>query len=121
MARILIVDDEQSHRLLLAEILKKEGHEICAEAQNGKEALTYFLQYKPDLVTMDLYMPENDGLEGIQSIYAQDPDAKIIVTTSTNENKQLMQTVKSLVDYYIQKPFDEKEIIAAVNNALDKD
>lgn len=121
MAKILIVDDQKAHRDLLKSILRKAGHTICAEAKNGEEALKAFIKHSPDITTMDLYMPKNDGLKGIQAIYTEDPDANIIVTTAANENKQLMQTIKSIVTAYIQKPFDETEILKAVDKALTRE
>lgn len=121
MATILIVDDNAAHRLLLKQIVEAEGHTVCGEAIDGKEALDLYKSTNADIVAMDLCMPENDGLVGIKDIYDYDINAKIIVTTATSENKQLMQTVKTIVNGYIQKPFEKKQIINAINEALSED
>lgn len=121
MAKILIVDDDAGHRLLLKQILETAGHNICAEAENGEEAIVQYKKHFPDIITMDLYMPDSDGIKGINAIYKANIDAKIIITTAIHENRHLMQTLKNLVCAYVEKPFDKKEILKAVNKALSED
>lgn len=121
MATILIVDDNAAHRLLLKQIVESEGHTVCGEAIDGEEAIDLYKETNPDIVAMDLCMPDSDGLVGIKEIYNYNINAKIIVTTATSENKQLMQTVKTIVSSYIQKPFNKTQIITAINEALCED
>lgn len=118
--RILIVDDNQDHRMLLKNILEEANYQVVGEGSDGKEALTMYKEVKPDLVTMDIKMPQSDGIEGIKNIFDYDSSAKIIVTTIVDENMTLMQTVKAIVADYVTKPFNKNKVLAAVKEALEE-
>ncbi len=87
MARILIVDDSAVMRLNLRKILMESGHEIIAEAPNGKVALNMYEKYKPDLVTMDITMPVMSGVDATGFIVSKYPDAKIVMISALNQKK----------------------------------
>ena len=79
MARILVVDDAAFMRKMLGDALTKGGHSVCGEATNGEEAVLRFSELKPDVVTLDITMPEKDGLTALKEILALDPRARIVL------------------------------------------
>ncbi|MFA4647638.1 response regulator [Pyrococcus kukulkanii] len=118
MARILIVDDAAFMRMLLKKILTQAGHEIVGEASNGKEAVEKYKQLKPDLVTMDIVMPEMDGITAVKEIMKIDPNAKIIMITAVGQEAKVMEALKSGAKGYIVKPFQAQKVIEEVNRVL---
>lgn len=108
--KVLIVDDTAFMRILMRNIVEKNGYEVAGEAANGKEAIDKYLELKPDLVTMDITMPEMDGLEALQEIKKLDTDAKIIMCTAIDEEERMIKAIElGALEYFI-KPFDEERI-----------
>ncbi|AEC52048.1 chemotaxis response regulator [Pyrococcus sp. NA2] len=118
MARILIVDDAAFMRMLLKKILTQAGHEVVGEASNGREAVEKYKQLKPDLVTMDIVMPEMDGITAVKEIMKIDPNAKIIMITAVGQEAKVMEALKSGAKGYIVKPFQAQKVIEEVNRVL---
>ncbi|CAB50460.1 response regulator [Pyrococcus abyssi] len=118
MARILVVDDAAFMRMLLKKILTQAGHEVVGEASNGKEAVEKYKQLKPDLVTMDIVMPEMDGITAVKEIMKIDPNAKIIMITAVGQEAKVMEALKSGAKGYIVKPFQAQKVIEEVNRVL---
>ncbi|AFK22137.1 response regulator [Pyrococcus sp. ST04] len=118
MARILIVDDAAFMRMLLKKILTQAGHQVVGEASNGKEAVEKYKQLKPDLVTMDIVMPEMDGITAVKEIMKIDPNAKIIMITAVGQEAKVMEALKSGAKGYIVKPFQAQKVIEEVNRVL---
>lgn len=118
MANILIVDDAKFIRLLLKDILSANGHNIVGEATDGSEAIMLYEQFKPDLVTMDIVMPQVSGVEAVKAIMAKDPNAKIIMISSMGQNSLVMESILEGAKDFIVKPFDEMTVIEVVNKAL---
>ncbi len=118
MANVLIVDDSLYLRVMIKKILKKLGHEIVAEAGNGNEAIEAFQQHNPDLVTMDVVMPELNGLEAIRELMKINPKVSIIVVTALGHEPMIRQAVKLGAKDFVIKPFKQEELIKAVNSAL---
>jgi two-component system chemotaxis response regulator CheY len=122
MARIMIVDDAAFMRQMLGNILKGEGHEICAEASNAKEAIEKYKECKPDLITMDIVMPmmeELDGLGAVKEIIKVDPDAKILIISVKAQNSLIVEVMSRYgVKDFINKPFQPSRLIEAVKNIL---
>lgn len=116
--RILIVDDAVFMRMKLKDILTKNGYEVVDEAQNGQEAFEKYQALKPDIVTMDITMPEVDGLEALKMIKAQDPNAKVIMCSAMGQQGMVMDAIKSGAKDFIVKPFDTDRVINAVAKAL---
>ena len=85
MAKILVVDDAMFMRKLLGDILTKAGHEVVAEAGNGQEAFDKYKEHKPDVVTMDITMPEVTGIEGVKMITEAFPDAKVLMCSAMGQ------------------------------------
>ena len=121
MARVLIVDDALFMRKMLSDILKKEGIEICGEAENGKEAIEKFKELKPDLVTMDIVMPkmeEVDGVAAVKEIIKMDPQAKIIMVSAMGQQSMVIDAIKMGAKDFIVKPFDKSRVQQAIDNVL---
>jgi two-component system, chemotaxis family, chemotaxis protein CheY len=118
VARILIVDDAKFMRLTLNNILKKAEHEVVAEADNGLKAVKLYRELQPDLVTMDITMPEMDGIEAVKQIKSEFPDAKIIMCSAMGQQKMVVEAIEAGAKDFLVKPFDEHRVIDAINRVL---
>ncbi|MGM9926352.1 MAG: response regulator [Bacillus sp. (in: firmicutes)] len=118
MARILIIDDAKFMRMTLANILLKANHEIVGEGENGKQAIELYKTLLPDLVTMDITMPEMGGIEAVRVIKEQFPDAKIIMCSAMGQQKMVVEAIETGAKDFIVKPFDELRVTDAVNRVL---
>jgi two-component system chemotaxis response regulator CheY len=118
MARILVVDDAAFMRKVLTDALSKGGHEVVAEASNGVEALERFQDAKPDLTTLDITMPEVDGLEALRNILASDPAAKVIMCSALGAEDKVLEAIKLGAKDFVVKPFQPDRVLDAVGRAL---
>ncbi|PLR81787.1 two-component system response regulator [Bacillus canaveralius] len=118
MAKILIVDDAKFMRVTLSHILTKADHEIVGECGTGKEAVSLYREFQPDLVTMDITMPEMSGLEAVRVIKNEFPQAKVIMCSSMGQQKIIVEAIEEGAKDFIVKPFDEARVIDAVNRVL---
>ncbi len=121
MARVLIADDALFMRKMLSDILKKEGIEICGEAENGKDAVEKFGQLKPDLVTMDIVMPkieEIDGIGAVKEIIKVDPQAKIIMVSAMGQHSLVVEAIQAGAKDFVTKPFQPSRVVEAVRRVL---
>ena len=118
MARILIVDDKGLMRNMLKAILNKTDHVVVGEAENGHEAVQLYKELKPDLVTMDITMPEMSGLEAIKFIRRDFPDARVIMCSAMGQQKIIMEAIEAGAKDFIVKPFDDCRVMEALNRAL---
>ena len=114
---MLLVDDARFMRKILADIFEKKGYEII-EAQDGKDAIDKYKKVKPDLVTMDIIMPQMDGIEAVKNIIALDNNAKIIMITAIGQEGKMKQAVEAGAIGYIVKPFHPSKVLEEVKNAL---
>jgi len=112
---LLIVDDAAFMRLNLKNILK-DKYEIVGEAENGIEAVEMYKEENPDFVTMDITMPEMDGLEAIKAIMDIDPEAQIIVCSAMGQQKMVIQAIDAGAQDFIVKPFKDERVINALAN-----
>jgi two-component system chemotaxis response regulator CheY len=119
MKRVLIVDDASVVRLLIKKVLVKGGFEIVGEAVNGVDALAKYKELKPDIVTMDITMPEADGIQATKDIIAFDPNAKIVMLSGIDQKEMLWQAIKSGASSYIVKPFENDRILSTLNDVID--
>lgn len=117
--RILITDDALFMRVTLKNILTKNGYEIAGEAANGRESVELYKTTRPDLVTMDITMPEMDGISAVREIRSFDPDAKIIMCTAMGQKNMVMEAVTAGARDFIVKPFQPEKVLEAVNKLLD--
>jgi two-component system, chemotaxis family, chemotaxis protein CheY len=121
MARVLVVDDALFMRRMLSDILKKEGIEVCGEAENGKDAIDKYQQLKPDLVTMDIVMPkieEIDGIGAVKEIVKVDAQAKIIMVSAMGQHSLVVEAIQAGAKDFVTKPFQPSRVIEAVKRAL---
>jgi two-component system chemotaxis response regulator CheY len=118
MAKILIVDDAAFMRMMLKDIVVKAGHEFAAEACDGNEALEKYKELRPDIVTMDITMPNCDGLEAVSNITAEFPDAKIIMVSAMGQQGMVLDAIKRGAKDFIIKPFQAEEVANSISNVL---
>lgn len=118
MAKILIVDDSTFMRAAIAELFKKLGHTVVAEASNGVEALEAYCRHQPDLVTMDVTMQIMNGIEAVKRIIAVNPDAKIIMISAITQKNQVIQAVMNGAKHYIVKPVTMEKLVDITNQVL---
>lgn len=119
MARILIADDAKFMRLMLRQILEKEGFEVF-EAGNGREAFTKYVELKPDLVTMDITMPDISGLEAVKLIRSVDDHAKIIMVSAMGQHDLIIEAIQAGAMDFIVKPFEALRVIGTIRKALNQ-
>jgi two-component system chemotaxis response regulator CheY len=112
--RIMITDDALFMRVTLKNILTQHGLEVVAEASNGREAVELYEKHKPDLVFMDITMPEMDGLEALKAIRAKDPNAKVVMCTAMGQNQIVVEAIQAGAKDFIVKPFQPERILEAV-------
>lgn len=123
MADILVVDDAPFMRRALSHILTKDGHKIVGEAENAHDAVVSYKKLRPDLVTLDMTMPEIDGvnsLKAIKNIVAEDKEAKIIVISAIGQQETLMECMQAGARDYVNKPFQPVWVRDAVRRALER-
>lgn len=119
--RILIVDDALFMRKMLGDILKKEGFDICGEAENGKDAIDKYKELKPDLVTMDIVMPkmdEVDGIGAVREIMKIDPQSNIIMVSAMGQHALVVEAIQMGAKDFIVKPFQPSRVVEAIRRVL---
>lgn len=117
-ARIMIVDDAAFMRKRIRNILVKEGYEVVAESSNGREAVENYQEFKPELVTMDITMPEMDGITALQEIRSIDPLALVVMVTAMGQQSMVIKAIKAGAKDFIVKPFEPERVILTIKNAL---
>ncbi|WP_163859562.1 response regulator [Paenibacillus elgii] len=118
MAKIMIVDDTAFMRMMMREILTDSGFEVIAEAENGKEAVQFFRQYRPQLVTMDITMPEMDGIAALKEIKRIDPMARVIICSAMGQKDRVVEAITSGAMDFIVKPFQKEKVLETLAKAL---
>jgi two-component system chemotaxis response regulator CheY len=115
--RIMIVDDAIFMRMKLKDILEKNGYEVVAEAQNGADAIEKYKAERPDIVTMDITMPEMDGIEALKGIKKIDASAKVIMCSAMGQQAMVMEAIQSGALDFIVKPFETDRVIDSIVKA----
>ncbi len=118
MKKVLIVDDTKFMRNILASILKKKDLEIAGEAVNGADAIEKYRQLRPDLVTMDIIMPEVDGIQAVKEILKFDPDAKILMCSAMGQQALVIEAIQAGAKDFVIKPFQPTRVLEAVDRTL---
>jgi two-component system chemotaxis response regulator CheY len=118
MARILVVDDAAFMRKMVTDALTKGGHEVIGEAGNGTEAVQQYQTLKPDLTTLDITMPEKDGLSALKDIMAMDPSAKVVMCSALGQESKVLESIKLGAKDFVVKPFQVDRVLDAVGKAL---
>lgn len=118
MARILIVDDAAFMRKLLTDTLVGSGHEVVGEAATGLAGVELYQALRPDLTTLDITMPEKDGLTALREIMAFDSTARVIMCSAFGQESKVLESVKSGARDFIVKPFKAGRVLEAISKAL---
>jgi len=118
LARILIVDDAKFMRMTLSTILTKAGHEIVGEGENGRDAIRLYRELQPDLVTLDITMPEVSGIQAVKEIKNEFPNAKVIMCSAMGQQKMVVEAIESGAKDFIVKPFDASRVADAIEKIL---
>jgi len=116
--RILIVDDAAFMRMMIKNIVTKNGYEVIGEAENGQVAVELYKQHKPDLVTMDITMPEMNGIEGVKAIRSIDPNANVIMCSAMGQQAMVMEAIQAGAKDFIVKPFQQDRILQAIERVM---
>ena len=115
---ILICDDAAFMRLMIKDILSKNGYNVVGEAENGAVAVDKYSELKPDLVLMDITMPEVDGIEALKRIKAADPNASVIMCSAMGQQAMVIESIQSGAKDFIVKPFQADRVIEAVQKVV---
>ena len=116
--RILIVDDAAFMRMMIKDILTKNDYEVVAEAENGLKAIEKYKELTPDLVLMDITMPELDGIQAVKQIKAYDPGAKVIMCSAMGQQAMVIESIQAGAKEFIVKPFQAERVIEAIQKVL---
>lgn len=117
-ARVLIVDDAAFMRMMIRDILVKNGYEVAGEAANGSEAVLKYQELRPDVTTMDITMPEMDGITAVREIRKIDPNARIIMCSAMGQQAMVLDAIQAGARDFIVKPFQEDRVIDAIKKVL---
>ncbi|MGV3523614.1 MAG: response regulator [Candidatus Sericytochromatia bacterium] len=117
-ARILVVDDAAFMRMMIRDILVKNGYEVAGEAANGNEAVLKYQELRPDVTTMDITMPEMDGITAVREIRKVDPNARIIMCSAMGQQAMVLDAIQAGARDFIVKPFQEDRVIDAIKKVL---
>lgn len=116
--RVLIVDDAAFMRMMLKDILAKNGFEIVGEAENGAIGVEKYKELKPDLITMDITMPEMDGISAVKEIMKLDAKARIVMCSAMGQQAMVIDAIQAGAKDFIVKPFQPERVLEAVQKAL---
>ena len=115
---ILICDDAAFMRMMIKDILTKNGYGIAGEAENGAVAVEKYLETKPDLVMMDITMPEKDGIQALKEIRAKDSSASVIMCSAMGQQAMVIEAIQSGAKDFIVKPFQAERVLEAVKKVV---
>ena len=118
MSNILIVDDAAFMRMMIKDILTKNGFTVVGEAENGAEAVAKYEELNPDLVTMDITMPEMDGITALKKIKEMDSSARILMCSAMGQQAMVIDAIQAGAKDFIVKPFQADRVIEAIEKAL---
>ena len=115
---ILICDDAAFMRMMIKDILTKNGYNVVGEAENGAKAVEKYQELKPDLVLMDMTMPEMDGIQALKAIKAADPSATVIMCSAMGQQAMVIESIQSGAKDFIVKPFQQDRVLEAVRKVV---
>ena len=118
MARVLVVDDAAFMRKVVSDALASGGHEVVGEAGNGDEAVKQYQELSPELVTLDITMPQKDGLEALGEIISIDPGARVLMCSALGQETKVIESIQKGAKDFVVKPFQPAQLLEAVGKAL---
>lgn len=116
--RILVVDDAAFMRMMIKDILTKNGFDVVGEGADGAQAFERYVELKPDLVTLDITMPEVDGIEALKRIRSVDSSARVIMCSAMGQQAMVIDAIQAGAKDFIVKPFQADRVLEAVRKAL---
>lgn len=120
MANLLVVDDAAFMRMTIKKMVTPHGHTVVAEAENGVEAVRKYMECKPDVVLLDITMPQMDGLNALKRIREQDPNAKVVMCSAMGQQAMVAQAIQNGAKDFVVKPFQEERLVAAIDRVSSK-
>ncbi|MBQ7428675.1 MAG: response regulator [Butyrivibrio sp.] len=115
---VLVSDDAAFMRMMIKDILSKNGYNIAGEAENGAIAVEKYKELKPDLVLMDITMPEKDGIQALKDIKAADPNANVIMCSAMGQQAMVIEAIQAGAKDFIVKPFQADRVLEAVKKVI---
>ncbi len=116
--KVLVVDDAAFMRMMIKDILRKGGYEVIGEAEDGSKAVEKFKELRPDLVTMDITMPDMDGISAVKEIRKVDPNAMIIMCSAMGQQAMVIDAIQAGAKDFVVKPFQPERVLEAVRKVL---
>ena len=116
--RVLIVDDAAFMRMMIKNILVKNGYEVVGNAENGTEAVELYEKLKPDIVVMDITMPDKDGIAAVKEIIALDEEAKIVMCSAMGQQALVIEAIQAGAKDFVVKPFKPERVLEAIAKAM---
>ena len=118
MAKVMVVDDAVFMRMTIKKMLEAHGHSVIGEAGNGVEAVKKYVEIKPEVVLLDITMPEMNGVEALKRIKEVDAKAKVIICSAMGQQAMVAQAIQSGAKDFVVKPFEEGQLAAAVDRVM---
>lgn len=118
MSRVLIADDAAFMRMMIKNILTEAGYEVVGEAENGAKAVEKYQELRPDLTTMDITMPEMDGVSALKKIRELDPEARVVMCSAMGQQAMVIESIQAGARDFVVKPFQPERVLEAVQKAL---
>ena len=118
MPSVLIADDAAFMRMMIKNILTEAGYDIVGEAENGQVAVAKYRELSPDLTTMDITMPEMDGLAALKEIREADPAARVVMCSAMGQQSMVIESIQAGARDFIVKPFQPERVLAAMNDGV---
>ncbi len=115
---VLIVDDASFMRMMIKDILIKNGYNVVGEAENGQVAVQKYKDLGPDLVTMDITMPEMDGIQALKAIRELQPDAKVVMCSAMGQQAMVIEAIQAGARDFIVKPFQADRVLEAIKKVI---
>ena len=116
--RILVVDDAAFMRMMIKDILTKNGYDVVGEASDGQQAVEKYKELHPDLVTMDITMPEMDGISALKEIKKINPGSKVIMCSAMGQQAMVIDAIQAGAKDFIVKPFQADRVLEAISKTL---
>ena len=116
--KVLVVDDAAFMRMMIKDILRKGGYEVVGEAEDGSKAVEKYKELRPDLVTMDITMPDMDGISAVKEIRKLDGNAQIIMCSAMGQQAMVIDAIQAGAKDFVVKPFQPERVLEAVRKVL---
>ena len=116
--RVLVCDDALFMRAMVGDILQQAGYEVVGEASTGAEAVARYRDLKPDLVTMDIVMPDMGGIDAVRAIRAEDPQARVVMCSAMGQQALVVEAIQAGARDFVVKPFQPSRVLEAVSRVL---